>query len=291
METKEIQNDCLEVLRAFDLYAKNNNLKYYMAGGTLLGAVRHQGFIPWDDDVDLMMPRKDYEFLIHHFHNDRYEISSCETDGTYHTPFARVWDKQTRIEWKTVCEKEIGVFIDVFPMDGFPDGNIMTYVHLWHLKFYRALVNSSIREKFLPHEKYLWCKRIMKKVFRRSGNYYSQKLNRVAQKYDYDKCSYVGVKTTSLHLFREKNSKEIFQKVIYLPFEDMELPSPVGYDVYLKHLYGNYRVLPPEEQRHSEHEFVIYKIDRSTRLIVGGDGGGVIFQNSFDAHLCQGRCA
>ena len=105
METKEIQNDCLEVLRAFDLYAKNNNLKYYMAGGTLLGAVRHQGFIPWDDDVDLMMPRKDYEFLIHHFHNDRYEISSCETDGTYHTPFARVWDKQTRIEWKTVCEK------------------------------------------------------------------------------------------------------------------------------------------------------------------------------------------
>ena len=68
METKEIQNDCLEVLRAFDLYAKNNNLKYYMAGGTLLGAVRHQGFIPWDDDVDLMMPRKDYEFLIHHFH-------------------------------------------------------------------------------------------------------------------------------------------------------------------------------------------------------------------------------
>lgn len=77
---KEIQSHCVEMLRYFDAYATSQNITYYLSGGTLLGAVRHQGFIPWDDDVDLMLPRKDYERLIHDFDGgERYEIISCET--------------------------------------------------------------------------------------------------------------------------------------------------------------------------------------------------------------------
>ena len=115
---KEIQSHCVEMLRYFDAYATSQNITYYLSGGTLLGAVRHQGFIPWDDDVDLMLPRKDYERLIHDFDGgERYEIISCETNDEYGTPFARIWDKRTALKWTSSREVPIGVFIDLFPID------------------------------------------------------------------------------------------------------------------------------------------------------------------------------
>ena len=115
---KEIQSHCVEMLRYFDAYATSQNITYYLSGGTLLGAVRHQGFIPWDDDVDLMLPRKDYERLIHDFDGgERYEIISCETNDEYGTPFARIWDKRTALKWTSSREVPIGVFIDLFPIE------------------------------------------------------------------------------------------------------------------------------------------------------------------------------
>jgi lipopolysaccharide cholinephosphotransferase len=260
MESREIQSYCLDIMKAFDSFAKENHLTYWMSGGTLLGAVRHKGFIPWDDDVDLMMPRADYEYLIHHFTDKRYRLSSSEKDPEYHTPFARMWDSETLLEWNVLQEKSIGVFIDIFPMDGFPTNEIKSKLHMWHLKYYRVLINASVRKTFLKDEKWIIAKKMLKKLLRHNGNYYALKLNNIAKKYDYEKSAFVGVKTTSLHLFREKNTKEAFSSTIYLPFEDMSLPAPIGYDTYLSHLYGDYMQLPPEEERHSEHEFVIHKI-------------------------------
>ena len=91
LNTKEIQNVCLEIMEEFDRFANEHHLRYYLAGGTLLGAVRHGGFIPWDDDVDLMMPRSDYEQLINLYQDNRYILSCCEKDPSYGTPFARLW--------------------------------------------------------------------------------------------------------------------------------------------------------------------------------------------------------
>ncbi len=254
---KQIQDYCIQLLSFFDAYAKENNITYYMAGGTLLGAVRHHGFIPWDDDVDLMLPREDYERLISSFSNDRYCLSCCENDTDYNNPFARIWDVKTNLKWHMIQDKELGVFIDLFPMDGFPGNNIRTYLHLFHIKIIRVFLNTSIRTNFRNNEKYKSLKKILKIFVKKNGNYYSRRLNVIAQKFKYSNSQFVGVKTTSDHLFREKNSKHIFDKTILLPFENLMLPAPAGYDIYLKHLYGEYMKLPSEEKRRSEHYFTI----------------------------------
>lgn len=260
LTSTEIQGYCLKLLEYFDLYAKTHNITYYMAGGTLLGAVRHQGFIPWDDDVDLMVPRKDYELLIQSFDgNGRYEVISCETNDRYCTPFARIWDKETRLAWHITSEVEIGVFIDIFPIDGFPPNELISKMYVHYLKLCRTKCNSAARTNFRPGEKYTALKRPLKYVWRKSANYYAKKLNNIAMRYRFEDSKYVGVTTTTAHIYRERNVKdEIFGETIYLPFEHLSLPAPSGYDMYLRHLYGDYMQLPQEEQRVTEHMFTVY---------------------------------
>lgn len=265
LNCSEIQSVCYDMLRFFSEYAKKNKLRFYMAGGTLLGAVRHKGFIPWDDDVDLMMPRRDYNRLIKIFHDDRYQLSCCERDKKYKTPFLRIWDNHTVLKWDYSNEKEIGAFIDIFPIDGFPVSEFKTKIHLYHIKMYRSMLNLANRTGYYKNEKNVTIKKICKFFLRKDGNAYARALNRVAVKYKYDKCDYVGVKTTSPHLFKEKNSKSIFRETVFLPFHDLKLPAPGGYDIYLKHLYGDYKQLPPEDKRITEHMFKIYKITKNNK--------------------------
>ena len=146
--------------------------------------------------------------------------------------------------------------MDIFPLDGFPTGDLQTKIHLMRIKMLRSLVNAEVRQKFLKNEKFRLIKLLLRKLFRKSGNHYAQRLNVVAKKYKFESCQYVGVKTTTVHLFREKNPKSIYSETVYLPFEHLFLPVPVGYNKYLTHLYGDYMQLPPENERHSKHEFV-----------------------------------
>lgn len=218
LSNSEIKEHLLEMLVEFAEFCDKNGLRYYLSGGTLLGAVRHKGFIPWDDDVDLMMPRKDYENLLYLWHDDRYCLSSCEKNRDYNTPFARIWDTTTKLRWTVINEKEIGVFMDIFPLDGFPTGDLQTKIHLMRIKMLRSLVNAEVRQKFLKNEKFRLIKLLLRKLFRKSGNHYAQRLNVVAKKYKFESCQYVGVKTTTVHLFREKNPKSIYSETVYLPF-------------------------------------------------------------------------
>ena len=258
LNTKEIQELGIQILEVFHQFCKENQLTYYMAGGTLLGAVRHKGFIPWDDDIDLMMPRPDYEKMIRLFHHDRYRVDSCETNPDYATPFARVWDTQTFLRWDIVKEIPLGVFIDIFPIDGYPEDEKICKMHMNVLKFRKAQINSVIRKGYIEGEKYQGVKKYLKYVWRKSANEYARLMNQTGKKYAFSSCDYVGVTTTTAHIFKERNPKTIFQETVYLPFQHLELPAPSGYDVYLKHLYGNYMQLPPPEQRVSTHDFKIY---------------------------------
>lgn len=256
----EIQQHSLEMLAFFDAFAKENGLSYYLSGGTLLGAVRHKGFIPWDDDVDLMMPRPDYERMLKLFQNGRYHLSACETESDYHSAQARVWDTQTTMTWDKLHsrEKPLGIFIDIFPIDGFPSNEMLSKLHLLRVKFERAKNSVVVKDAPGDKEKYVFLKKILAAFVRKSGNTYVKNLNALAKRYRYKDCDYVGVKCTVAHLFRERNSKEIFAETIYLPFHDMMLPAPSGYDAYLRHLYGDYMKLPPENQRVSTHNIHFY---------------------------------
>ncbi len=256
----EIQSCCLDILKQFDSVCRANDLTYWAAGGTLLGAVRHQGFIPWDDDVDLMMPRPDYEKFIRLFSSDELCLSCCYSDDDYKTPFIRLWNPKTRLIWRLSNEREIGVFIDIFPIDGFPNNSFLTALHFLDLKFNRALLNASTRTGFKEGEKFIPIKRFMSLLVAGKANKLAKRQNRVAMRYSFDRCENVGVKATGPHLLRENNPKSLYMKTVYLKFEDMSLPVPGGYIEYLIHLYGDYMQLPPIDQRNINHDFDIYWI-------------------------------
>lgn len=255
-DTKIIQRYALQILKCLDRFSKENHLTYYLAGGTLLGAVRHKGFIPWDDDIDIMMPRKDYQRLIQTFHDDRYRLISCDTDAACTTQIARIYDTHTELEWEMTKDAKIGIFIDIFPIDGFPAGRLQTNLHLYHLKWIKTQASSVKRLAFGEKESYQTLKKVIRILCLHDGNYYAKKMNRIAQKYDFDAMDYVGVKNSiNAHLFKEKNDKHIFDETIYLPFEDMMAPAPKGYDTYLRHLYGDYMQIPPADKQKTDHHY------------------------------------
>ena len=216
-----------------------------------------------------MLPRKDYERLIHDFDGgERYEIISCETNDEYGTPFARIWDKRTALKWTSSREVPIGVFIDLFPIDGFPENEIVSKLYMNYLKLCRTKVNSAIRTTFQKGERFKIIKKGLKYVWRKSANYYARRQNAIVKKYTYENSKYVGVTTTTVHIYRERNLKtDVFSGTLYLPFEQLQLPVPSGYDRYLQHLYGDYMKLPPVDQRWSEHNFVIYKIPEGDTML------------------------
>ena len=229
MNHQEVQQCLLEMVKWFDGYAREHGITYYLSGGTLLGAVRHKGFIPWDDDVDLMMPRPDYERMIAEFKNDgRYQFICCERDDDYKTPFGRIWDTKTVRVFERLQDKQFGAFLDIFPIDGYPKNETLAKIYPYTLKARRFLITQANRNYFLEWEKYRTIKNLMKRLVRKDGNHYCRKLNQYARKLPYDQCEYVGVTTTTVHIFRERNPKSIFNKTVYLPFEDAELPAPEG---------------------------------------------------------------
>ena len=261
LSIKEIQSLELDIIRAFDCFAKEQHLRWYLAGGTLIGAVRHQGFIPWDDDIDIMMPREDYEKMLKTFRHERYRLSECRKSSEAAIPFAQIYDSQTFLKWKKVKDPDLGVFIDIFPIDGYPENEFAAKIHTRHLWLLRFM-NNVARKKLCRGEKYMLLKRILMLLFRKSPNSYSIRINRLGMKYSFRESRFVGVTCTTDHLFRERNLKAaVFPEPdpCYLPFEDLMLPCPAGYDVYLTHLFGDYMELPPENKRVTAHSFTAYR--------------------------------
>ena len=120
-ELKQVQ---LDILKFVDEYCKKNNLKYYLAYGTLLGAVRHKGYIPWDDDIDLLMFREDYEKFVTSFKDERYKVFATEVNAKYPYPFAKVGDTTTYFEEEIKDVMDTGVNIDIFPLDYLPEDKV-----------------------------------------------------------------------------------------------------------------------------------------------------------------------
>ena len=251
----------LGILNAFVDVCNHLNLKYYLLHGTLLGAVRHKGFIPWDDDIDVGMMRSDYEIFLQEGQKllpNNLFVQASATDPEYFLWFAKIRNVNTTFIEKTTQNISIchGVFIDLFPLDYYPEDRLSQI----RIQFYRKWIVRRIScELLLPDSDKMLRK--LKCIFLRV---LMPSLISVLQKRD---SLFLYTKASSLIVnyggtFREILPTEWFGDGCMLQFEDRMYRVPVAYQQYLSHVYGDYLTLPPPELRKGHHYTHIIDLSR-----------------------------
>ena len=243
-EIKEIEKN---ILKYIDYFCCINNLRYWVCGGTLLGTIRHKGFIPWDDDIDIFLPWNDWVNFVSTFSNDsNYEVLKRCKKQPYDYPFcfAKVIDKRTILrEDSGAYRLHNGIWVDVFALSGLPE-NIDDRNYFFRL-FYEY--EREMWEYFYNHDG----------KTEGFGKWFTKE-EKMQKRYDFDESKYVGVLGTK---YNEKDStlRSVYDETIRLPFEDITVNVPIGYEEYLGNLYGkSWKMIPDESNQISKHDFEAY---------------------------------
>ena len=246
----------LEILEVIDKFCNENDIEYFLDSGTLLGAVRHKGFIPWDDDIDLIMPRKDYNKFKKLFNaaNDRYKFLTYDLCDDYYYLFGKVVDTNTTLVEDIGRQRiaNFGVYVDIFPIDGLPDNSFRKKLLREKMWLLRAMWDDSLIKK--PRKNDI-VRKIRFKVSHMVGwKRLCKAIDKTIRKIDYRDVKYSGNIIAASKKTRQVRS-EVFRTHTLLKFEGKEFRAPIGYKEYLKELYGDYMKLPPKEKQVSNHVF------------------------------------
>ena len=256
-QIKEIE---LNILSTVADFCEKNNLKYCLAYGTLIGAIRHKGFIPWDDDIDIWMPRDDYIKFIRDFKHPYYRVQAIENTRNWNILFAKVDDTRTIIDKEGYIH--FGLFIDIFPIDGLSNdmktaknfySQLLPSRTDYHTLFYFANKPLSFKSKFKHNLFTLYAKTLM-----RLG-YISRQvdsLTRKMQVYNFYESKYCDIISGTLENYFESH---LFVDIIEAPFEGKQFKIPSNYDLLLRAFYGDYMKLPPIEKRTQYHDFMAFE--------------------------------
>lgn len=258
---RELQLAELEILMEFDRFCRENQLRYSLAGGTLLGAIRHKGFIPWDDDIDVCMPRPDYEKFVRLFQNHRFMISEDRGNNAEY-PFTKVMRRDVKLQHEGFSEVDY-LWIDVFPIDGLPaDGKKLAKIYR-KSSFYRKIIGfkqiEKVKEYKGRHNKFVARLIVLfaKLYGKRRAIRNSIKL---ARRYDYEESEYVGAVTWGCYGVGERMLKCEYETFTEVEFEGRKFFAMSCRDSYLRGIYGEYMKLPLEEER-MVHGFKAYRLE------------------------------
>lgn len=257
---------CFQIMCDIDDFCKENNIKYYLSGGSCLGAVRHKGFIPWDHDADLMMPRKDYEKFLKEFakaYPEKYGVGSLWTEPEWIRQYSKVWDKRTVLKEKRLDDMERGISVDIFPIDGLPSNKFLRKLYYKETMILFYLRNQMVRtDPFDEKEK---CKLIKSFLRKFCGRKVSRKisiaLNNAAKKYDFETSNLVGVSMACHYGDKETINRADMSYAEYIPFEGRMFPVVNGYKKYLENLYGDYMTVPKRAKEIQEWDVAGWEIE------------------------------
>ena len=258
-ELKVIQMD---VLQAIDKFCRDNAITYSLACGTMLGAIRHGGYIPWDDDIDIYLLRTDYERLMAIFpetYNDYYSISSLERNAKWDKPYAKAFDIRTVVIGENKNDVSCGVDIDIFPVDDVPDDE-KTWMNYdkkrrkLYTKYCQIFGRAPLKKEPLCILR--WVRRNYLKWFI-SRRQIAERLDRYSKIWNGRGYSRV-FECCQGALQKRPFKKEIFDKIKDYPFENRSFMGFDNYDEYLRNGFGDYMTLPPVEKRVSHHRFKAY---------------------------------
>lgn len=263
---REIQEIELRILKKVADICEKNNIRYYLKGGTLLGAVRHQGFVPWDDDIDISMLRRDYEKFMTLFNTSEHEGLELNCLGrtlNYNRNIAKIYDIGT-CSWEMDRPNKFteGLFVDVFPLDAVPSSKLCSRINTIYLKIMHNILEMSLtNEVKTKHSNFM-------KLIYRIGipichilidpMKQVQRIERALKRFN----SQTGIEEVSSPIDWDiYYPLKAFGQKKYLKFEDEEFQVPEDPDSILRNQYGDYMQLPPEKDRYPHHKFVAYLKD------------------------------
>ena len=247
-ELSDLRAKQIPILQCIDQVCRQHNLRYYLWAGTLLGAVRHKGFIPWDDDMDISMPRPDYELLVQHAHEwlpAPFEVIGSHNRPDYPYPFIKVIDGSTTLIERPDFMFPEGVFLDIFPLDGYPASDKEGRRHLSNYHFWRHLLFLRGRDPFKHgHGPRSWWPQLLHKVF--SLSWLQNKVQGLMKKYPFEE-SPRAIEIE--YLTRGIVEKDWLGTGIPIQFEGETYNTVENPDACLHTFYGDYMTLPPKEKQ------------------------------------------
>lgn len=270
-QLRELQLAELDGLNYFDDFCRSHGLTYYICGGCLIGSIRNKGFVPWDDDIDVLMPRPDYEQFLRLYKkenkSDRFVLLDGDKENTYGNIFAVLMDTDHTLvkEYQQDMDMPHGIPLDIFPIDGLASGKmarIMQYV--W------TMVYSLFRSGIVPKNQgglLGFGSKVLLGIFR--GKNVRYKIWKFAEKrmsrYSFETSENVAELCAGFYFMKKVYPRDIYDGVTEVEFEGRNYLAMKNYDKYLKIPFGNYMELPPEEKRVAHHDIIKLQLNKKSR--------------------------
>lgn len=263
---RPLQLTMLGILKVFDKFCREHDLKYSLYAGSLLGAVRHKGFIPWDDDLDVCMERSEYDRFVALWEQlppEGYILQNKENTPAYWQSFSKIRKDHTTFlqEEREVGKYHTGIFLDIFPLDRIPDDKLNRAFYKWHCMKYQLLTREFVPPKAgtlvrLGSSVILACipksrrEKVRQNTLKKVSRYNSQRDLEVA-----------AIETMAS--LRKPFAPDMLDAYIYLPFEDGEFMCFAGWDDHLRRKFGDYMQLPPVEERAWRHHPIVIDFEHN----------------------------
>ena len=263
-----LQAKCLEMAEYFVQFCKENDLLCYLCGGGAIGTLRHKGFIPWDDDLDFFMPRKDYEKLAQLWPqkaDSRYQLSKSNENYIDRNLFITIRDTQTTCIKPYQQDLDIphGLALDVLPLDYYPANGLSRKKQVIAALVYSLFCAQTIPEKHGGIMK-LGSQALLTLIPSKKLRYKIwKKAEAEMTKYTKDESDGITELCSGPYYMKKKYPISSFEDALWLPFEETELPIPIGYDAYLKTAFGDYMTPPPVEKQVAHHDAVLVDLEKS----------------------------
>lgn len=268
---RELQIAELDGLNFFDDFCRSHGLTYFLCGGCLIGSIRNKGFVPWDDDIDVLMPRPDYEQFLRLYKEEnpskRFVLLDGDKENTYGNIFAVIADTDHTLikEYQKDMDMPHGIPLDIFPIDGLASGKMARYTqYVW------TMIYSLFRSGIVPKNQgglLSFGSKVLLGIFR--GKNIRYKIWKFAEKrmsrYNFETSENVAELCAGFYFMKKVYPRSIYDGVTEVEFEGRRYLAMKNYDEYLKIPFGNYMELPPEEKRVAHHDIIELELNVKSR--------------------------